>query len=83
LGERDLPAVVQALVAQEHDLVVEEGLADPGDHLVAQRRAGVGAGDLGADLAGQPGDCDVRGRGEGFGHDENAFQLRERGQEQG
>ena len=73
LGERDLPAVVQALAAQEHHLVVQEGLADPGHHLVAQRRAGVRAGDLGADLAGQPGDSDVGGRGEGFGHDETPF----------
>ena len=72
-GERDLPAVVQALAAQEHHLVVEEGLADLGDHLVAQRRAGVHAGDLGADVAGQPGDIDVRGRGQGFGHDGTPF----------
>ena len=73
LGERDLPAVVQALAAQEHHLVVQEGLADPGHHFVAQRRAGVRAGDLGADLAGQPGESDVGGRGEGFGHDEMPF----------
>jgi hypothetical protein len=73
LGERDLPAVVQALAAQEDHLVVQEGLADLGDRLVAQRRAGVRAGDLGTDLAGQPGDSDVRGRGEGFGHDETPF----------
>jgi hypothetical protein len=77
----DLPAVVKALAAQEHHLVIQEGLADLGDRLVAQRRAGVRAGDLGTDLAGQPGDSDVRGRGEGFGHEESAFQLLELGRE--
>jgi len=61
--------------------VVQEGLADPGDHLVAQRGAGVRAGDLGTDLAGQPGDSDVRGHGEGFWHDESAFRLGEPGRE--
>ena len=49
LGERDLPGVVQALVAQEDHLVVEERLADLRDLVVAERRAGVDAGDLGAD----------------------------------
>ena len=68
-GEGDLPAVVQALAAQEHHLVLQEGLADLGDHLVAQRRTGVRAGDLGTDVACQLGGSDVRGRGEGFGHD--------------
>jgi hypothetical protein len=73
LGERDLPAVVQVLPAQEDHLVVEQGLADPGDRVVARRHAGVDAGDLGADVAGQREHVDVRGRGEGFGHDGTPF----------
>ena len=64
-----------ALAAQEHHLVVQQGLADIGDHLIAERRAGIDAGDLGADVAGQPDDADVRGRGEGFGHDGTPFGL--------
>jgi hypothetical protein len=56
LGERDLTAVVQALTTQEHHLVVQQSLADLGDHFVGERSAGVRAADLGADVAGQRGD---------------------------
>jgi hypothetical protein len=38
-------------------------LADPGDRVVAERYAGVDAADLGADVAGERGHVDVRGRG--------------------
>jgi hypothetical protein len=62
LGERHLAGVVQALIAQEDHLVLQQRPADLGDRVVAELGSGVHAGDLGADVAGQPADADL-GRG--------------------
>ena len=76
LGERDLPAVVQALAAQEDHLVVQEGLADVTDLLVGELVAEIDTADLGSDESGDPAGPDLRGAsGAGFlgqGHDADA-----------
>jgi len=51
LGEGYLPGVIEALVAQEDHLVVEQRVAYLGYGIVAEHIAGVDAGDLGADVA--------------------------------
>ena len=60
-GEGDLPRVIEALVTQENRLVVEQGPADRGDVLIAQRATCVEAGDLRPDVAGEPGHGDESG----------------------
>ena len=56
LGEGDEPVVVELLVAQEHDLVIEQRLTDDGNGLVARIGGGVDAVDLSSEPAGDPAD---------------------------
>ena len=77
LGERDLPGVVEALVAQEDHLVVEQRLAHLRDLVVAEGAAGVDAADLRTDVTGEPGHGNAGLAGDGVGHG-GAFRLSER-----
>src|SRR5215475_1876856 len=77
LGERDLPGVVEALVAQEDHLVVEQRLAHLSDLIVAEGAAGVDAADLRTDVAGEPGHGNTGLAGDGVGHG-GAFRVRGR-----
>ena len=67
-GERDLALVVERLIAEEHDLVLEQCAPDVGHRLVVELAGEVDARELGADRAGERRDLEAaRGRVRSFG----------------
>src|SRR5262249_4879744 len=54
-GEGDLVFGSELLVAEEHDLVLEEGLGDARESVVVQRRREVDAANFGAQVGAPPG----------------------------
>src|SRR5208282_5966524 len=79
LRERYLRGVVEALVAQEDHLVLQQCLAYLGDGLVVRRRGGSDAGDDGPDLAGQRRDVNASGCSSGITHSSALSRLAEPG----
>jgi len=63
-GEGDLRAVVEALGAEEDDLVLEQRGADRRDGRRVERLGQIDSAELGADVSGHAGDGQL-----GFGHD--------------
>src|SRR5262249_41568715 len=51
LGDRDVLLRREVLVAEEHDAVFAEGVADLAEHLIRQRRREIDAADLRPDMS--------------------------------